>query len=97
MDGNLENLRYVNTSLLMLTNLWFSRGHLVGEVDDVFSELLDCLLKLLVGSFVFPVQHLLRFDKPPHLSTRWSTTLSAKVNLLHEINFRTLYGAILVT
>jgi len=32
-----------------------------------------------------------------HLSTRWSTTLSPKVNLPHAIHFRGKCGAILVT
>ena len=31
------------------------------------------------------------------MSTRWSTTLSSKVNLPHAINFRALCGANLVT
>ena len=35
-----------------------------------------------------------RWSEP---STRWSTTLSSKVNLPHAINFRTKRGANLVT
>ena len=37
--------------------------------------------------------------RPPrllHLTTRWSTTLSAKVNLPHAINLRAMRGAHLV-